>query len=59
MDSFLLFVTVVFFIEINIGYSTRNTDPDKARTTGLIIVLVALAMLVFPDKKQKYTDANG
>ena len=31
----------------------------NARTTGLIIVLVALAMLVFPDKKQKYTDANG
>ena len=29
MDSFLLFVTVVFFIEINIGYSTWNTDPDK------------------------------
>ena len=27
--AFLLFVTVVFYIEINLGYSTWNTDPDK------------------------------
>lgn len=28
----------------------------NVRTTGLIIVLVALAMLVLPDKKQEHTD---
>lgn len=28
----------------------------NVRTTGLIIVLVSLAMLVLPDKKQKHTD---